>query len=125
MFLVLRFLHRKRLNILVYKFMSGRRSRTKGHAFERWVAKKLRRRFPDAKRHLEYQFSEANGVDLVGTYPYLIQCKRMKRYASLAAISEVTIDPIEGGIPVLITKADRGDVLAALPFSEFLRLINK
>lgn len=105
--------------------MSGKRSRTKGHLFERWVANQLKKYFPDAKRHLEYQQSEATGVDLVGTYPYLIQCKRMKRYASLTAILEVQVDPIEGGIPVLVTKADNKEAIACLPFTEFLRLLKK
>ena len=105
--------------------MSGKKSRTKGHSFELWCAKKLRKVFPDAKRHLEYQQSEATGTDLTGTGRYLIQCKRMKRYAPLKAISEVKVCPIEGGVPILITKGDHLDPLVAMPFSEFLRLLKK
>lgn len=104
--------------------MSGKRSRTKGHSFERSVAIALRRIFPDAKRHLEYQCDEALGIDIDNTGPYRIQCKRGKRYSSLSAIKEPVIDPIEPGIPVLITKADNQEALVALPLEHFLELLS-
>ena len=47
--------------------MSGRKSRDKGHNFERQIARELREvGFPEARRHLEYQDGEANGVDIQG-----------------------------------------------------------
>lgn len=103
--------------------MGGKASRTKGHSFERWVSKKIRGIFPQAKRKLEYQTEEAKGIDVENAGPYLIQCKRGKRYASLRAIQEVQIDPIDGGIPVLITKGDHQEALAAIPFPHFLELV--
>lgn len=106
--------------------MSGKRSRTKGHAFERWVAKKFRRIFPDARRHLEFQTQAAAlGVDLINTGRYLVQCKKLKKYASISRIFEVKVCPIEGGCPVLVTQGDRLEPMAVLPFSEFLRLVKK
>lgn len=105
------------------KKLSGRGCRTKGHSFERWVAETLRKVFPDAKRHLEYQSREANGCDIDNTGAYLFQCKRNKKYASLSAIQEIQICPIEGGIPVLVTKGDNLEPLACLPYSELLRLL--
>lgn len=97
--------------------------RRKGHSFERWVANQLKTIFPDAKRHLEYQACEANGVDVVGTHPYLVQCKRNKAYAPITAIKEVQVCPIEGGVPILVTKGDNMEPMAVLPFDELLRLI--
>lgn len=96
-------------------------SRTKGHAFERWVAQQLRSVFPDAKRQLEYQADEANGVDLANTGDYLVQCKRFKRYAPITCIDEIR--PQAGKTPVLVTKPDRGEPMAVLPLSAFIRLL--
>lgn len=101
----------------------GRTSRTKGHSFEREIACSLRTIYPDARRHLEYQDAEANGVDIVHTGPYRIQCKRGKKYAALSAIKEVTADELSGDVPVLITQGDRERILVVLPFEEFVRLV--
>lgn len=98
--------------------------RRKGHAFERWVAIKLRKIFPEARRQLEFQAAVAiEGVDLVHTGRYKIQCKRGRKYASISAIFQVQICPIEGGCPVLITQGDRQEPMAVLPFQELIRLI--
>lgn len=105
------------------KKLSGKGCRTKGHSFERWVAETLRKIFPDAKRHLEYHSRDADGRDIEHTGQYLIQCKRNRKYASLSAIKEIQICPIEGGIPVLVTKGDSLEPLACLPYSHFLKLI--
>lgn len=103
--------------------VSGLRSRRKGHSFERWVANKLKKIYPEARRHLEYQASEALGVDVANCGEYRIQCKRGKRYASLTAIEEIQICPIEGGVPVLVTKGDNKEPLACMPFEHFIKLV--
>lgn len=103
--------------------VSGLRSRRKGHSFERWVANKLKKIYPEAKRHLEYQASEALGVDVANCGEYRIQCKRGKRYASLTAIEEIQICPIEGGVPILVTKGDNKEPLVAMPFEHFIKLV--
>lgn len=103
----------------------GRRARQKGHGFEREVAVALREVFPEARRHLEYQDSQANGVDLAETGKYRIQCKRMQQYAPLSKIEEVEYDPDFGDVPVLVTAADGKAWLAALPFQEFVRLLKR
>jgi len=105
------------------KKISGKGCRAKGHSFERWVAESLRKVFPEAKRHLEYHARDADGRDIENTGAYLFQCKRNRKYASLSAIKEIQICPIEGGIPVLVTKGDNEQPLACLPYSEFLRLL--
>lgn len=105
------------------KSANARRSRRKGHQFEREVAIALRDVFPYARRHLEYQDAEANGVDLVNTGFYRIQCKRGAKYASFSAIKEIEADELFGEIPVLVTQGDHEQIMVALPFHEFYRLI--
>jgi Holliday junction resolvase len=51
-------------------------SRTKGHSFEREIARKFRRWFPNARRGLQYQDGE-HCPDVQGT-PFYIECKRYK-----------------------------------------------
>lgn len=99
-------------------------SRTKGHSFEREIANEFKKIFPKAMRQLEYQIAE--GVDLSGTGPYLVQCKRFKKYANPSRIGEIkstgTDDWCES-IPVLVTKADHKPTLAVLPLAHFLELV--
>lgn len=125
----------------------GRMQRTKGHSFERTVAEWFREAgFPDARRQLEYHVKDALGVDLQGTEPFLVQCKRGKTYAPINAILEIKADDhakafgskrckgtfkdgdfvitkVVPGCPVLITKADRSTAMAVLPAEEFFKLV--
>ena len=101
----------------------GKMSRQKGHAFEREIAQAFRLVFPEARRHLEYQKSEARGFDIANTGKYRIQCKRGRRYASLSAIKEVDADEVLGEVPVLVTRGDNEPALVALPLDEFMRLL--
>lgn len=105
------------------KRLDGRGCRAKGHSFERWTAIEFQKVFPEAKRHLEYQASEAQGIDIDNTGIYKVQCKRGKKYSNPSAIEEIIICPIEGGIPVLVTKGDNKEPLACIPFSHFLELL--
>lgn len=54
---------------------------------------------------------------------YLIQCKRTKKYANPSKLREIQIDPIDGGIPVLITKGDNAEPVACLYLDDLLRLV--
>ena len=103
--------------------MGGRHSRTKGHSFERAIAIRLRSKFPKARRHLEYQDAEANGCDLVETGPYRIQCKKLRKYASITKIFEVKCDRELGEVPVLVTQGDHLEAMVVIPLEDFLRLI--
>jgi hypothetical protein len=98
-------------------------SRTKGHSFEREISIALRLVWKDARRHLEYQDAEANGVDIANTGPYKFQCKRGRRHASFTAIKEIEADEVLGDIPVLVSKGDHDRILVALPFEAFLDLL--
>ena len=103
----------------------GKFSRVKGRAFEQEIARRFRVVFKDAKRHLEFQTQEAHGVDLDNTGVYRVQCKRGRRYASLSAMKEICYAPELGEVPVLVTQGDHQDVLAVLPFEDFLRLLQE
>ncbi len=101
--------------------MSGRHSRTKGHAYERKIAQKLRHLFPDAKRNVTEQQTGGQGIDLVDTGNLFIQCKRLMGYAPINRIEEVNC-PKEG-IPVLITKGDRKPDMVVLSLVDFLTIL--
>ncbi len=103
----------------------GKLSRTKGHSFERLVAILLRPIFFGARRHLEYHERDANGVDLINTGAYKIQCKRGRKYASISAIKEITFDELMGEVPILVTKADGEPILAVLPLDELIHLLKQ
>lgn len=101
---------------------SGKLSRTKGHGFERLVAKLLRPIFPNARRQLEYHINDAQGIDLQYTGIYKIQCKRYKKGVNVSKITEVCIQD-EFEVPVLVSQADRGCIYATIPLDEFIRLV--
>lgn len=102
----------------------GKAERVKGVSFEREVVRLMKKVFPDAIRNLEFQAVNAlAGIDLLNTGRYLIQCKRGKNYVGVTRINEVKVCPIEGGCPILVTKADNKPILAVLPFDELLSLI--
>lgn len=103
----------------------GKSARTKGHSFERFVAIKLREIYPNARRQLEYQIDDCNGVDISGTGQFKFQCKKLKKYASINAIKEIQCETILGEVPILVTAGDHETVMAVLPFEELLRLLKK
>lgn len=105
------------------KSQNARRSRQKGHQFERDVAIALRCVFPEARRQLEYHSADANGVDIMETGHYRFQCKKLKDYAPINRIEEVTHDPSIGEIPVLVTAADGKPAMAVLPFTDLIALL--
>lgn len=102
---------------------NAKRSRTKGHDFEREVARRLRLVYPGARRHLEYQDGQAFGVDLAETGSLRVQCKKLAKYASVATIHEARFDPLFGEIPVLVTAGDNEPPMAVVPFEDFVRLL--
>jgi len=100
--------------------MSGKKSRTKGHSYERAIANVFREAgYTDAKRQLEYQ--EGLGVDLANTGPYRVQCKRYKAYAPITKIEEVPEEV--GTVPLLITKADNKPDMVCLSLNHFIELV--
>lgn len=101
----------------------GAYSRRKGHNFEREIANQLKPIFPKVRRQLEYHWDDCRGVDLMHTGEYRFQCKKLKRYASIATIDEVQYDRMVGEVPVLVTAGDGLTPMAVLPFEDFLQLL--
>lgn len=94
----------------------------KGKQFERDIANALGHIFPEAQRMLEYQASNVIGVDIEGTYPFMIQCKNRQNYVPISTIDEVKTQ-YEHEIPVLITKGIRMEAMAVLPFQKLVTLL--
>lgn len=101
--------------------MSGKKSRTKGHNLERSEAIDWREFYPDARRHLEYHGLDANGVDLINTGDWLIQCKAYKNYPPVNKIDEIK----PKGKRLLILKADRKPIIYCTDKSNFLGLLRE
>lgn len=103
--------------------MNGRSIRNKGLSFERQVANLLKEvGFPLARRNLE-DIRECKKIDLSGTEPFAIQCKRGRQYAPMKVLE--TIVAGDSHIPVLVTKADNQPIVAALYFADLLQLIRR
>lgn len=100
--------------------MGGKLSRTKGHNFERYVAKRLRALYPEARRGLQYR-DGMECSDVVGT-PFHIECKRHRRVnvqkAFAQAMSESRYDP-----PVVVHKDDKGLELVTMELSTWEELL--
>lgn len=62
----------------------GREARTKGHGFERLVARVMRNVFPEAARGFQTRFGSSEEPDVIGT-PFIVECKKGKSYASFPA----------------------------------------
>jgi len=108
----------------------GRSERTKGHKFEREVARGfVEAGYLRACRQLEYQENTAFGVDLDGTGVYLVQCKNRKQYVSVATSREIRVEAyrkwkgIDEAVPLLVTKAERQPVMAVLHWNHLLKLL--
>jgi len=102
--------------------MGGKSSRTKGHNFERWVAKELREIFPGARRGLQYQ--DGTGcADIVNAGPWHWECKIGKKPGVRAALKQAENDCSKGMIPVAVIKDDRLEPFVVLPFDDFWEMI--
>jgi hypothetical protein len=94
----------------------------KGKQFEREIANRLGHIFPEAERMLEYQASKVIGVDIEGTDRIKIQCKNRQNYCPIGTIHEIRTTNSED-IPVLVTKGNRLEAMAVLPFEKFVTLL--
>lgn len=101
--------------------ISRRGLRAKGNTFERDIARDLREAgFIHAARHLEFQTSNAVGVDLDHTGPFRIQCKSFKKYPSMSLIKEIRD---KTGAPLLVAKGNGEQPLVAMEWSFFLKIM--
>ena len=101
----------------------GKSQRVKGHSFERFVANELKSTglFPEAERQLEFQASQAIGIDLRNTGNLKIQCKAYRQYAPITKIEEVIFK--DKDIPCLVTKGDRKRPVIVFYFDDFLEIL--
>lgn len=108
--------------------MSGRSSRTKGHAFERHIAKDLRESFPDylsdSKRGLQNRNHEDEVAD-VEIPVFFIECKRHKstniKAALLQAAESKSSD--DDRIPLSICKDDRKPTIVSMYYDDFKKIL--
>lgn len=104
-------------------------ARTKGHSFEREIAKEFRELgFKEAMttraaRGGDWSFTD-DGIDLVGTKPFAVQCKRLASYASVNTIEEIVRYEHENEIPLLITKANNKPTMAVIAWEDLKALID-
>jgi len=96
----------------------GKSQRTKGHDFERKVARILRSIWPDAKRGFQTRGGTAEAPDIEGT-PYWIECKKGKRTNIKAAMRQAAGQNLP---PVAITQDDRQDVLVTMRLADWMAL---
>jgi len=103
--------------------MSGKTSRTKGHSFERKVAKDMQEiGFPKARRQLEYHADDANGIDIQNTGRFKIQCKAMKKQPNVPEVMK-NIQTKRDDIPVVVYKVDRKGTYVAFKYEDALSLM--
>lgn len=102
--------------------MSGRSSRTKGHNYERTIARIFRKLWPPAKRGLQTQSGGQAVPDVDGT-PLWIEVKRYKAIRGLMAIWYRLLREAKR-IPVLIVKEDRADPVVVISLAFFVGLVD-
>mgnify|MGYP001202845303 FL=1 len=101
--------------------MSGRRSRTKGHSFERHVANLFKQLGFEARRGLQYRDGE-DAADVVGVADYWIECKRGKRVAIKRAMNQAS-EACKDKQPIVVSKEDRSPIFVTMKFDTFAELL--
>lgn len=97
----------------------GASQRTKGHNFERWVAKRWRDSglCPSAKRGLSQARSGDDVPDVDGT-PYWVECKAQKQPSLFAALEQA--EAASDGRPALVVaKRDRDKPVVMMRLEAF------
>lgn len=101
----------------------GKSQRTKGHAFERAIAARLRGVYPHSRRGLQSR-DGSNAPDVDGT-PWWIECKKGKAPSAYGAIAQA--DAATDGRPVIaVLSRDpcaQGDELVVMRWTTFIDLL--
>lgn len=113
--------------------MNGAGCRTKGHNWEREVARRMATIFGEAKRGLSQSrggTAEEPDVKLPGGVPLWIECKRGRRTNAFAALEQARTaarDPIAGieELPVAICKDDHREPTATMYLADWEVLIRE
>lgn len=99
------------------------KQKTKGGKFERDIAQKLAKFWPDAKRGLGQARSGDEVSDVEGT-PFWIECKHWRKCSPNTAYDQA--EKATDGRPVLVvTKDDRRPVLVTMTLDEWMDLVEK
>lgn len=112
----------------------GRRSRTKGHNYEREVANLFKELWPEARRGYQSRGGTKEAPDVDGT-PFFIECKKGARTNIKAALEQAYVachKPTEAGtvvvdtrFPLAITKDDRRRAMATMYLDDFMELLRR
>lgn len=101
--------------------MTGRRSRQKGHSYERKLAKLFTETLGvKCKRGIQFRYGAKEGCDVEGVSWLHIEAKRHKVANIRAALRQAEDDNEIGRVPVAITKDDRGPDLVTMRLEHFL-----
>ena len=107
----------------------GKKSRRKGHGYEREIAKRHRDiGFTDARRHMEMHSGEAwQRRDLSGTEPFAIQCKAWAKPPPITVIEDVRPHG-KYRVPLAFLKRTRGQgkgplEVVVVPTDVWLRIV--
>jgi len=102
--------------------MSGKRSRTKGHNYERAIRKEMIELGYKDCQTARYASREAdnNGIDLVNTGQYNIQCKAVEK--GLNYLETLAAMPQDEKINVIFHKRKRKEI-AIMTKEDFYKLI--
>lgn len=106
--------------------MSGSRSRTKGHNFERWLVHKVRAVMPGAEVKRGLQSRGGGGeVPDVDCPIWHVEAKVGKKPNIRAAYRQAERDAAKGKIPVAIVKDDRCQPLVVLSLEDWLEQVEE
>jgi len=110
--------------------VGGKSSRTKGHDFERFVARALQVCFPDAVVSRGLQYKDATACDVEGTV-FRIECKAQKQFNYQDVINAIEQAETDGELhgddrfPIAITKKDRMPILFHGKLEHLVGIIEK
>ena len=103
--------------------MGGKAARIKGHAFERAVAKDIRKVFGMSSDEIKRGLQSRNNQDKVPDVicpGFSIECKRYAKNPPIGKAFKQAKEVAGKKIPVAITKADHEDALATIPYTLFI-----
>lgn len=103
--------------------MSGRKSRTKGHAFERKMAEELKEFFPEVcTSRAESKRLDDLGVDLAFTNNFNFQCKAVEKL-SPSYHEILRLMPDDDDINTILHKRNRKGVVVSMKLEDFKKIL--
>lgn len=103
----------------------GKSSRTKGHSFERAVARWFRNHGIPAKRGWQSRAGGKEEADVMIDLPYHVECKALARSSVYKFFEQAARDCPAGRVPVVIMKADRKPWLVVMLADDWIENINE